>query len=819
VLQTIIQKEVDVPKRIKRLIIISSIIVVLLLSLFVAGFISIRRSFPTLDGTVQVPGLQSRVEVFRDSFGVPHVYASNQHDLFFAQGYVHAQDRFWQMEFSRRIGLGRLSELLGESALDQDRFIRTVGWHRAAAEELVLLGPEETAILEAYSEGVNAYIQERGKRLGLEFALLGLTGVQYDPEPWTPINTLTWGKVMAWDLSKNRTTELTRAQIAARLGVGAVDVLMPTYPENHPTIVTSALNEETLAAIPQEFFTLNALGLGDGLGSNNWVIAGTHTASSYPILANDTHLGIQMPSIWYEVGLHCNPVGPECPFNVVGFSFPGVPAVILGHNDRIGWGVTNLGPDVQDLFIERLNPNDPNQYEYQGRWIDMEVIREEIQVAGREEPEVIFVRLTRHGPIINDILGGIEEDWSFGWEPLSFSWTALEPGTIWKSVFMINKAQNWDEFRQALNFWDVPSQNFVYADVDGNIGYQTPGRIPIRASGNGTLPSPGWTGTHEWLGYIPFEELPSVFNPPAGFIATANHAVVDDSYPYFLSVDWAPGYRARRIVELIESKQAITLEDVQQMQADSVQIYAQDLLPFILSAQPTDPVHAEILDLLRDWDGNSLRDSVPATIFESLRINLVDRVYGDELGESLLDRTRSNLMIALLDIADSPGSLWFDNIFTEDIETSDEIILLALQDTVEELTEMLGKDIDDWTWGDVHTATFKNQSLGQSGIFLLEWLLNRGPYPVDGSSGTVNATSYSFANPFGLTGVPSQRHILDFQYFEQSLSMHTTGQSGHPFHRHYADMIDPWRNIQYHPMLWTRGQVEAAMDDYLVLEP
>jgi penicillin amidase len=808
-----------VSKRRRRLIIISSILLVLILSLFVAGFIYIRRSFPTLDGTVQVPGLQARVEVFRDSFGVPHVYASNRHDLFFAQGYVHAQDRFWQMEFSRRVGSGRLSELLGEGALDQDRFIRTVGWHRAAEQELALLNPEERAILEAYAEGVNAYIQERGRKLGLEFALLGLTGVEYEPEPWLPLNTLTWGKVMAWDLGGNRTAELTRAQIVARLGSDAVNVLMAPYPESHPTIVTSALSESTFTSIPEEYFTLNALGLGDGLGSNNWAIAGSRTASGFPILANDTHLGIQMPSIWYEVGLHCNPVGPECPFNVVGFSFPGVPAVIIGHNDRIGWGVTNLNPDVQDLFIERLNPNDPNQYEYRGRWIDMQIIREEIQVAGREEPEVIFVRLTRHGPIINDILGGIEEDWSYGWEPLSFSWTALEPGTIWQSVFSINKAQNWEEFRQALSLWDVPSQNFVYADVEGNIGYQTPGRIPIRASGNGSLPSPGWTGTHEWLRYIPFDELPSAYNPPAGFIATANHAVVDDSYPYFLSADWAPGYRARRIVELIESKEAFTLEDIQQMHGDSVLVYAQDLLPFILSAQPADPVHAEILDLLRNWDGDMQRESVPATIFESMRVNLITRVYGDELGETLLNRTRSNLLIALLDIAETPNSPWFDDIYTEDVETSEEIILLALQDTVEELTEKLGKDINDWTWGEVHTATFKNQSLGQSGIFLLERLFNRGPYAVDGSSGTVNATSYSFANPYELTGVPSQRLILDFQYFEQSLSMHTTGQSGHPFHRHYADMIDPWRNIEYHPMLWTRGQVEAAAVDYLVLDP
>jgi penicillin amidase len=818
-LQSIRYKEGEVSKRMRRLVISFSTILVIALILTGVSLYFIRRSFPKTDGTLQVSGLQDQVEIFRDNMGVPHIYASNQHDLFFAQGYVHAQDRFWQMEFSRRVGSGRLSEILGEGALEQDRFIRTVGWHRTAAQELELLDPLEQSILNAYSQGVNAYIHENKGKLGLEFTLLSLTGVTYEPEPWSPLNTITWGKVMAWDLGGNRSAELTRAHIAARLGLRAVDELMPRYADDHPTIVTSTLNDATLTSIPEALFALNTLGSGPGLGSNNWVIAGARTASGQPILADDTHLGIQMPSIWYENGLHCTPMGPECPFNVVGFSFAGVPAVVIGHNDRIGWGVTNLGPDVQDLFIERINPQDPNQYEFQGQYVDMEIIREEIQVAGLDEPEVVFVRETRHGPIINDILGGIEEDWSYGWQPLSFSWTALEPGTIWKSVFLMNKAQNWDEFRSALSYWDVPSQNFVYADVDGNIGYQTPGRIPIRASGNGTMPSPGWTGTHEWVNYIPFDELPTAFNPPDGYIVTANNAVVDDDYRYFLSADWAPGYRARRIVEMIDGLESITLEDIPPMHGDPQLLYAVDVLPYILAVQPNDAIHAQLLDLLRSWDGYAWRDSVPAMIFEAMRVHLVTRTFGDELGEQLLDRSRSDLLIALNNILPITDSEWFDDIFTEEVETRDQIILLALEDTVEELTEKLGKNINDWNWGSLHTATFENQSLGQSGIGLIEWLLNRGPVAVDGSSGAPNATSYSFSDPYTVTSVPSQRQILDFQYFEQSLSMHTTGQSGHPFHPHYDDMIDPWRNIEYHPMLWTRGQVEAAVVDYLILTP
>jgi penicillin amidase len=347
-----------------------------------------------------------------------------------------------------------------------------------------------------------------------------------------------------------------------------------------------------------------------------------------------------------------------------------------------------------------------------------------------------------------------------------------------------------------------------------------PGRIPIRTAGNGSIPSPGWTGTHEWLeDPIPFDALPNAFNPAAGYIVTANNAVVDEDYPYFISVDWAAGFRARRIIEMIEDRENITRDDIPAMHGDPQLLYAQEVLPYILSTQPDEPLHAELLDRLRNWDGFAWRDSVPAMIFESVRMHLVTRTFGDELGDQLLNRSRGNLRIALKNILPDPSSPWFDDIYTDQVETRDVIVLLALQDTVDELSERIGQNIDEWTWGSLHTATFRNQSLGQSGIGLLEWLLNRGPVAVDGSSGAPNATGYSSLWPYEVGGVPSQRQILDLQYFEESLSMHTTGQSGHPFHRHYDDMIDPWRNIEYHPMLWTRGQVEAAVVDYLILTP
>lgn len=794
-------------------------LMLLLVLLLIAAVVLIRRPFPKTNGTLKLTGLEQPVEVYRDPSGIPHIYASNTHDLFMAQGFVHAQDRFWQMEFSRRIGSGTLSEIMGAGTLETDRFIRTVGWHRTAALELDLLEPEMRAALDAYAQGVNAYLASKGSAYGLEFGILRMTGVDFEPEPWTAFNTITWGKVMAWDLGGNRSVELAYAHLIDQLGQQAYDELVVPYGEDKPVIVSELPSTHSLASVPDMAYRRLAFGEGDDLGSNNWVISGARTGSGYPLLANDTHLGIQLPSIWYENGIHCSPTGPDCPYNVVGFTFPGVPGVIIGHNDRIAWGVTNVGPDVQDLFIERVNPQNPDQYEVRGRWEDMQIIEEPIYIAGREQPEIVRVRVTRHGPVINDIAGGTDENWSYGWQPLALSWTALEPGTIWKSVLMINQAQDWESFREALSYWDVPSQNFVYADVDGNIGYQTPGRIPIRASGDGSLPVPGWSGAYDWVNDIPYEQLPRAFNPEKGYIVTANNAVVDDTYRYLISKDWAPGYRAERIVEMVEAKEALSIKDMQAIQGDNLSLYAKELLPALLELEPDDPRAAQALDLLRSWDGTADRDSSPAAIFAALRVHMLERIFADELGEDLMNRMHGPLSKALPAVLEDQQSRWFDDIYTAEIEDRDAILLLALQDALDDLQERMGDSIEDWRWGDIHTATFRDQGLGQSGIAPLEWLLNRGPYEVDGGSYAPNATSYSLSDPYEVTGLPSQRMIVDLQYFENSLSMHTTGQSGHAFNRHYADLIDPWRNIEYHPLLWTRGQVEAAAVRQLTLMP
>jgi penicillin amidase len=777
-----------------------------------------RRPWPQTGGTVSVSGLNAPVEVLRDGWGVPHIYATNTHDLFFAQGYVHAQDRFYQMEFWRRIGQGRLSEMLGKSALEQDRFIRTLGWWQTAQQEAAGLTGGTKVALEAYAEGVNAYIDSHRDALAVEFAILRLIGTRVQIEPWTPAHSLVWGKVMAWDLGGNMAHEIQRARIVAALGQEAMADLTAPYPDDHPIIVPSSVrwDELPLDEVADGAELGLALGRGIGIGSNNWVIAGSHTESGKPLLANDMHLGIQMPAIWYEVGLHCQPFDPAtCNFNVAGFSFAGTPGVIVGHNDDIGWGVTNLGPDVQDLYVEQLNPENANQYQVNGEWVDFEIRHEEIVVAGQAEPETLDVRVSRHGPVLNPVIDHLPATPS---QVLALRWTALEPGHIFEAVLEIDQARNWDEFRQALRSWDFPSQNFVYADVEGNIGYQAPGRIPIRANGDGRMPVPGWTDEYEWTGYIPFDELPSRFNPPEGFIVTANNAVVDSSYPYLLTHDWDSGYRAQRITEMIQALDPVSVADVQAIHGDNKSLSSAEIIPYLLSLQPGDAGLRQALERLAAWDGQENKDSAEALLYEVFWARLPPAVW-DEVPGDLQIKNGSYPMVLIRDLLAKPNDLWWDDKRTGAVETRDDLLLDVLQDSYTWLQARFGKDMSGWRWGALHTATFENQSLGQSGILPIEMIFNRGPVPASGGTSIVNATSWSTDKPAIVTSVPSERMILDLTDWQRSLSIQTTGQSGHPYHKHYGDMIVPWRDIQYHTMHWERVAIEPTAEGLLRLQP
>ena len=831
------------------LIILGTLLVVALV-VAIAGCAVARGPFPDVDGekTVALPdecatadagesaalcvaltghGLTAPVHVYRDDHGIAHIYAENADDLFFAQGYVHAQDRMWQMEFWRHIAQGRVSEIVGEPGLENDMFIRTSGWNRIAAANTAYYEqelPEAMAALTAYSAGVNAYLIENKDDIAISQRILGLVGEPWELEPWQPVHSIGWGVVMGWDLGGNWDNELTRARLYATLGQQATDELVPGYPfDTRPVIAptsqlaTAAGSSAGLAAAPAVDWTRvstkligrppGALGTGPLLGSNNWVVGGQHTASGLPLLANDPHLGIQMPSIWYQVGLHA----PG--WDVTGFSFAGIPGVIVGHNERIAWGVTNVGPDVQDLYIERVNPDNPNQYEYMGEWRDFNVIEEVIKVNGGEDV-VLTVRETLHGPVISDVLDDQPD-------VLALRWTAGSgPSRILQSVLSINQAQNFDEFREALRYWDIPSQNFVYADVDGNIGYQTPSLIPIRTNGQGMVPVPGWTGEYEWEAYIPFEELPTLYNPEQGYIVTANHAVVDEAYPYFIARDWASGDRGQRITDMIEQAIAegpIDADDFARIHSDSYSLRAAGYVPLLTGLSSDDAAVQRALDTLGQWDYQERRDSVGASLFEIFYMRLAHNVLADDVGEENVSDAYSTIYFHQL--AQDTAARWWDDATTPETESREDILLRSLAEAVTWLSENLGGDMDEWTWGRLHTATFASTPLGESGIGPIESLVNRGPFPADGGSDLVNANNWSWAEPAAVRSHPSMRMIVDMSDFDASRWVIPTGQSGHPFNTHYDDQIELWLNGEYLPMRSSRAAVEDAAVDHLLLQP
>jgi len=832
----------------KRLLIAA---LVLLVALGVWGTLTVRSSFPLVSGTVALPGLDDEVTVVRDAVGVPHIYATSAHDLFAAQGYVHAQDRFFQMDFWRHIGAARLSEMFGPASVETDRFLRTLRLEPTAVEEYAALEPEHRQILDAYAEGVNAYLADHdGAQLSLEYAVLGLTNRSYEPEPWTPTNTLTWAKMMSWDLGSNMDYELARALTAGAVGVDMTEELWPPYPTDQPVIApsgstnaaatptpTATPGREALAELNRTISDVRRLTgtSGVGIGSNNWVVSGSKTATGLPILANDPHLSIQMPSIWYQVGLHCQPVGEECPFNVAGFSFAGTPGVVIGHNDRIAWGVTNLAPDTQDLVVEKINPDNPRQYEVDGEWIDMEVYSEEIVVAGGDN-ETLEILWTRNGPLITDTFGGLEDfDTSTGGitVPDTFGvalrWTSLQPVQLVGAIVDLNKAQDWDSFREALSRWDTAAQNVVYADVDGNIGYQATGLTPIRADGDGRWPVPGWTKQYDWVDTVPFDALPFVYNPGRGFIVTANHAVVDSGYDYLLTTDWAYGYRAERIEEVLGQSDNMTVEFMNELQNDARNVHAGELLPLLLEVPAESEAAAAVQATMRSWAefGTDLFapklqngiDSAGAAAYNAtwrhLLLRLVDELDSEEVP---LDGG-SRMFVAVNNLARDPGNAWWDIVGTTPVEQRDDILILAMEDAYEELVDIFGDEPEAWRWGDIHTAEFRNGTFGESGIAPIEALFNRGPYAVGGGPAIVNAMHWSPADGYQVVAIPSMRMVVDMSNFDGSTAIHSTGQSGHAFHPHYIDMADAWAAGATNPMVWSEAEALANPEGVLIFAP
>ena len=816
------------------------------------------KSFPQIDGTIQLEGLNAPVDIYRDRMGIPNIYASTAHDLFFAQGYVHAQERFWQMDVWRHTGSGTIAEMFGKGQVETDSFLRTLGWRQLAEEEYAQLDPVTKDILLWYTDGVNAYLKDHdAEALSLEYAVLGLLSPDYKIEPWTPIHSLTWGKAMAWDLRGNMGDEIERAVLLKTLTPEQVAQLYPGYPADHPLIVNQiggnplqgkSETRQVAATFPISTFDFTPLAdqvavldalmgpKADGIGSNSWAVSGEHTTTGKPLLANDPHLAIQMPSIWFQVGLHCKSKSDDCPYEVSGFSFAGVPGIVIGHNERLAWGVTNLGPDVMDLYIERVNPENPNQYEVNGQWVDFESHTEIINVVGGD-PVELTVRSTRHGPVISEVYGPLKDEG----DPrdrefeafkdragvalpeqyvIALKWTALSPSTIFDAVLGFNTAQNWDEFREAARGFHVPAQNLIYADIDGNIGYQMPGDIPIRANGDGMLPVPGWTDDHEWTGLIPFDELPYILNPEEGYIVTANNQVPPFDYPHLITNDWDYGFRAHRILEMVENApEKIDRTYFQKIHGDNHEPNAEYLVPLLLEmdiASNLQPAR----DLLKNWDYQASIDSAPAALFEVFWRNLLQGTFRDDLPERYWPRNGSRWNEVMRQLVQQPNDFfWDDKETTDKVETRDDIIDRSFAAAVKEMRSLQGRDMSEWKWGELHTSTFRNGTLGNSGVGLIESLFNRGPFPTGGGSAIVNATSWSSADSYEVTHVPSLRGIYDLSNLDNSLTIHTTGQSGHAYHPHYDDMALMWTNIEYYPMWWEETSVTGNAEAHLILGP
>ncbi len=888
---------------------------------------TVRASFPQVKGSIALEGLSGPVDVKRDSYGIPQIYASSDEDLFMAQGYVQAQDRFYEMDVRRHMTAGRLSEMFGEGQVDNDEFLRTLGWHRVAQEEYdTKLSDETKKYLQAYTKGVNAYLRgKEGGDISLEYAALGFSN-DYKPEEWDPVDSIAWLKAMAWDLRGNMQDEIDRALMTSRLDAKQIAELYPEYPygRNKPVIQEGRYDESTQTwtrggqgaqgaqgtqgsgASPQSGTGTGTAGAavgasdassalhtqlsglydvledvpdavgvnGNGIGSNSWVVSGEHTISGKPLLANDPHLSASLPSVWYQMGLHCKAVSDKCQYDVSGYTFAGMPGVIIGHNANIAWGMSNSGVDVTDLYLEKLNGDG---YEYGGEVVpfdDRNTREETIEVAGGESKKIV-VRTTNNGPLLSDrdselvkvgkkaTVDNAAPDRGDGYA-VALRWTALEAGTSMDAVFAMDKAKDWNAFRQAAALLDAPSQNLIYADTEGNIGYQLPGRIPTRGEGDGSLPAPGWDRGYRWTGYIDEGELPYEYNPDRGYIVAANQAVVDkgryeDSYT--LTTDWGYGTRSQRIADLIEAKTQgggkVSTEDMRQTQLDNSSEIARLLVPRLLKIDIADKNVREVQKLLEGWDYTQDADSAAAAYFNAVWRNILKLAFGNKLPKEL--RVKGQCLLVEPTDTTGPadedrrvrecgerdadqaqpdgGDRWFEVvrriIDDEDndwwsapgsrteqaADTRDELFGRAMEDARWELTAKLGKDIDTWNWGRLHRLFLKNQTLGTEGPGLLQYMLNRGPWNLGGGEATVNATGWNAAGGYHVVWVPSMRMVVNLGNLDKSRWINLTGASGHAYNAHYADQTSKWVKGELLNWSFSEKAVEDSTSDTLLLKP
>lgn len=822
------------------------LVVVMLVVLSAAAFWVVRSGLPDYEGTQTLPGLTADVTVVRDEYAIPTIYAGNAEDLFRAQGYTHAQDRFFEMDVRRKVVAGRTAEMFGEDAVETDTFLRTLGWRAVAEEDEKLLTPQSRRYYEAYAQGVNAWLnQHSGMDRGLGPALLGVQNSAYEPEPWTVADSIGWYMALAWDLSDNRPDEVTRSVLAETLPVNRIDQLYPpTDFDRFGSILSAAdLAKSGLQrrsappsppALPQQAqpvlsaasAALNSLrsSASSGFGSNSWTVGPGHTASGGAVLANDTHLAPTVPGIFTQTHLRCAPVSEACPFDVAGFGFSGAPGVFIGHNEDVAWGLTSPYVDVADLYLEKVAGN---TYVTEDGSRPIRTRQETIEVAGGE-PVEIEVRSTRHGPLISDagddeaaagraapVPAGSPE--RLGGYAVALRWIGLEPSGVGNAIFAMNQAAGWEEFTAAVKQLAKPSQNILYADREGNVGYYLNGLVPVRKGYDGRWPVPGWSGEYDWRGFIPFQDLPHVLNPEAGFVVTANDSIVDETYPYPLG-EYRYAYRGDRIRDELSGTTTADPESMVELQMDDFNRNAEFLVPYLLSVDGLPDYYDDGQELLADWDLEQPVDSAAAAYFAAVWARILELTFHDELPEGHRPTGRARWFEVVRDLAEDPGDAYWDDIRTlTEVETRDDILLAAMRAARDDLTRLINKDPERWEWGAIHSLELAQIPFGESGIGPVEQLFNRGPYPTGGGGDLIQATSWDADKGFTITNAPAQRMVVDFGNLDSSVWVNLTGQSEHPFGGHYTDQVELWRTGGTIPMPWSDDTIAERAAYTMVL--
>ena len=768
------------------------------------------KGIPDYDGTVTLRNMTEEVIVYRDEYAIPHIYAKNEPDLYRATGYCMAQDRLFQMDLIRRATTGRLSEIFGVDMINADHMLRALRIPDKSRQVLAEMDVQLLTNAQAFSDGVNQFLETHADKLPLEFSVLG-----YQPEMWQPEHSLNLVGYMAWDLTMPWSIEVVLHNIRKRVGEIKYQQLVPdlqsqnsvAYPEF--SVGSGQLEFDDLLVAQTR--SLEKLGLTAFRGSNNWVISGEKSATGIPLFANDMHLGFGSPGIWYQMHQVI-----EGELNVTGVALPGQPFIVAGHNDQIAWGMTNVMVDDMDFYLEKINPDNPNQYEFNGEWHAMEVRVEDIKLKDgttvtREN------RFTHRGPIVTGFKSETDE-------PISMRWIGNEMSNEVRTIYLLNKAENWEEFKDAVSTFVSVSQNIAYADVMGNIGLYCCAGVPVREGWNGVELVPGETDQFDWKGLVPFENLPHVYNPPSGYVSSANNKSVSDSASTVISQWPALHYRIDRIREMLNEKNVLTIDDFRRMHGDNKSKLVEELKPLYLEnfelITDRSKIEEEALLLIRNWDGTYPRNSSAALIFEQFYNALLHNVLADELDEELFTKYISTSFLsrfALNDISRDPTSRWWDDVSTNDVtETFTDCIQKSFREAVDQLSQQYGTIPSAWRWGVAHTLTLEHP---MGGVKILDRLfnLNRGPYETKGSSHTVGPYTYSFAEPYKVNYGASHRHIYDLSDWDKSMSVIPTGVCGVAASPHYCDQTELYLANEYHSDYISRNLVEQNARYTLIL--